>query len=118
MVQRLFRSIPPWNVVLDILSMVRIPTDFPCTFEKGCIDLENAGAAAHILEPYYLPCKVKQFLENTDERRWITIIRHILSPYGWEVVSKEITKDKKKTTLYTIQRTANEVVESIDVNFL
>ena len=117
MVQRLFRRVPPWNIVLDIVSMMQIPMEFPCTFEKGAINLEHAAAAAHTLEPYYLPCKVKQFLEHTDERRWITIFRHILHPYGWELVSKEATKLKKKTTLYTIQRSANEVVESIDVNF-
>lgn len=115
--RRLFRRTPSWALVLEILSMMQVPMELPCTFEKGALYLENSAEAAYILEPYYLPCKVKQFLEYTDERRWITILRHILYPYGWEIVSKEITKDKKKTTLYTVQRNANEVVEKIDVDF-
>ena len=118
MVHKIFRSIPSWITVLETLHMMHIPTILPCTFEKDTIYLENSSDAVYILEPYYLQCKVKQFLEYTNAKRWVTIFRHILHPYGWEIKSKEITRNTVKILLYTIQRNSNEVVTSIDVNFL
>ena len=113
----LFRCIPPWTSVLEVLSMLHIPTDLPCTFQKADIQLENSAEVACMLEPYYLPCKAELFLQHTDEKRWITILRQILDSHGWEVVAKETTRDKKKLTIYTIQRNAHTIVEAIHVDF-
>jgi hypothetical protein len=114
---KLFRQNPPWHLVINILYLLNIPIDLPCTFFKSDISLVDSSEAAGLLEPYYIPCKAMQFLEYTDERRWITILRHILDPHGWEVVAKETTRGVKKVMFYTIQRNANTVVDTIHVDF-
>jgi hypothetical protein len=98
------REIPPLPLVWDILQMLNLNTDPPFTFTKDLIRLEKASEAAALLEPYYLPCKARQFLDHTDQLRWVTILRHILLPNGYVVVKQETTRNRKKTILYTIDR--------------
>lgn len=100
----LFREIPPWSVVAEVLTLLRLSTQPPFTFQKSAIDLSRSPDAVDLLVPYYLPCKAAQFLEFTDEKRWITILRHIIAPHGYVLISKETTRDKKKIILYTIDR--------------
>ena len=115
---KLFRKPPPWSCILEVLRLLGIPTKFPTTIVKADIDLDNSAHAAYILEPYYIPCKARQFLEYTDKQRWITILRQILNPHGWELVAKESTRGNVKVTQYTIQKNTNYIVESISVDFL
>jgi hypothetical protein len=70
-----------------------------------------------MLEPYYIPCKARQFLEYTDKKRWITILRQIVEPHGWELVTKETTRNNKKIQHCIIQRNPKYVVETICVDF-
>lgn len=104
MKQNLFREIPPWCVVSEVLSLLKLSTEPPFTFQKYAIDCSRSPEAVDLLFPYYIPCKAAHFLEFTDEKRWITILRHILSPHGYVVLSHETTRDKKKTILYTVDR--------------
>jgi hypothetical protein len=100
----LFREIPPWTLVIEILKLLKLPTEPPFTFQKDVIDLNQSVDAEYILEPYYIPCKAKQFLGYTDAKRWITILRHILLPHGWVVLTQETTRDRKKVIFYTVDR--------------
>lgn len=102
----LFRQIPPWSVVAEILHLLKLGTTFPITFTKDLISLEHSEDIAYILSEYYIPCKAKMYLEYTDEKRWLTVIRHMLSPHGWVLVSQETTRGKKKAIFYTIERCA------------
>jgi len=104
MKQTVFREIPPWIVVSDVLTMLKLSTEPPFTFQKTAIELSRSPDAVDLLVPYYLPCKANQFLEFTDEKRWITILRHILTPHGYVIQSHETTRDKKKVILYTVDR--------------
>jgi hypothetical protein len=99
-----FREIPPWTTVLEVLTLLKLPTEIPGTFQKTDISLEQVGAAVSLLEPYYVPCKAKQFLEFTDETRIVTILRHILLPHGYIILSHETTRNKKKAIFYTMDR--------------
>ena len=54
----LFRKVPPWSCILEILSLLNISSEFPTTFQKTDLRSENFIACSGILEPYYLPCKV------------------------------------------------------------
>ena len=100
----LFRKPPPMTLVLEVFSLLNISSDFPTTFTKTDLKLENFSAAAGLLEPYYLPCKVKLYLEYTDSVRWITILRHILAVHGYTIKNIETTRNKKKAIYYTIER--------------
>ena len=100
----LFREIPPWTLVVEILKLLKLPTEPPFTFQRSVIDLANSDEAVFLLEPYYVPCKAKLFLSYTDTKRWITILKHILVPHGWVVITYETTRDKKKAIFYTVDR--------------
>jgi hypothetical protein len=99
----LFRKIPPWTTVCKVLSTLNISTQFPTTFQQSDIDCTEAIQAVAELEPYYIPCKAIRFLSNTTPKRWITVFRHILAPYGYMLESKETTRNGKKTIFYTVQ---------------
>jgi len=113
----LFREVPPWTTVVEVLSLLHVPTDFPCTFQKTNINMENSVQCAGLLEPYYIPCKVKQYLEHTDPNRWITIIRHILTPHGYAIEFFETTRNKKKAIFYSIDRAEGVLKSPVAVDF-
>lgn len=115
--ETLFREIPSWTVVLEVIDMLRLPRQFPATFQKQDICLENSANIAGLLETFYRPCKAKQYLEFTDQNRWITVLRHILQPHGWVLLSKETTRDKKKTILYTVQRSDSTLDQEVQLTF-
>jgi len=113
----LFRTIPPWTLVLQVLSMLHLSTEIPYTFQKQDIQLENSAQLVALLEPYYIPCKAKQYLEYTTNTRWVTILRHIVEPHGYILVSQETTRDKKKAIFYTIERASSKLNQAIQIDF-
>lgn len=114
---KLFREVPPWTIILEVLSMLHVPTEFPCTFEKTDLQEDTFTVCACLLEPYYLPCKAKQFLEYTEPTRWITILRHVLNPHGYIITYVETTRKKKKTIFYTIERDSGVLKTPVTVDF-
>lgn len=104
---RIFRETPPWSIVLTILGLLNLSTNPPYSFKKSDITLDKSADAAFLLEPYYIPCKARYYLDQTDEKRWVVILKHIMEPHGWALVSKETTRDKKKVTIYSIYRCAD-----------
>jgi len=113
----LFRQIPPWTLILQILSKLRISTEFPCTFQKQDIYLDDSIELVGLLEPYYIPCKAKQFLTYTDANRWIVILRHLLFPHGYVLVIQETTRNTKKAIFYTIERAHGTLKEAVQMDF-
>jgi hypothetical protein len=112
-----FCEIPPWDLVKSILHMLNISTDFPVTFQKKDIDLTQSCDAAYCLESYYKPCKAKKYLTDIDDKRWITVLRHILQPHKWKIVYQETTRDKKKAILYTIQSVDDILLNPVELDF-
>lgn len=113
----LFREIPPWITVLQVLSMLKLSTEPPFVFQKHDICLDQSLEVAHILEPYYIPCKARQFLDYTTQNRWITILRHLFLPHGYCIVSQETTRDKKKAIFYKVERAQGFLREPIKIDF-
>jgi len=113
----LFRETPPMSLVLEILSLLNVGSEFPCTFQKSDLRSENFITCSGLLEPYYLPCKVKLYLEYTNDVRWITIIRHILAVHGYVIKKLETTRNKKKTIFYTIDRAEGNLRTAVAVDF-
>ena len=113
----LFRQIPPISLVEDVLDMLGLSKHPPFTFQRNEISLEQSIDAVSLLEPYYIPSKAKQFLSHTDEKRWITVLRHVLENHGWSIIGKETTRNKKKTILYSVQRTSTVMGTPVEVIF-
>lgn len=115
--KNLFREIPPWSLIEDVLAMLGLSRHPPFTFQRAEISLDQSIDAVSLLEPYYIPSKARQFLSHTDEKRWVTILRHVLEQHGWSVVSKETTRDRKKTIVYSVQRVAAVMATPVEVTF-
>jgi len=113
----LFRQIPPWIIVLEVLTLLRLPREFPATFQKQDIHLEKSVEAVALLEPYYIPCKARKFLDYTTDLRWITILRHSLLPHGYVLSIQETTRNKQKAIFYTIERAYSTLHEAIKLDF-
>jgi hypothetical protein len=106
----IFRAIPPWETVVQILNYLNISLYFPTTFQRCDLQFHRSPDAVNLLRPYYKPCKARQYLNEVTEQRWITLLRHILSVNGYEMKSQETTRNKKKAILYTIQK-AHDILE-------
>jgi len=111
------REPPPWTLVIEILELLNISSNFPCIFQKGDLRQENFSSCASLLEPYYMPCKARLYLDYTDEVRWITILRHILHIHGYVIESLETTRNKKKAIFYTIKRSEGLLQSAISIDF-
>jgi hypothetical protein len=104
---QLFRELPPWTLILKIFHSLCVPTEFPATFQRGTLTIINMEYLLSELHPYYKPNKAALYLErDLGPKEWITILRHLCEVHGYELSSKETTRDGKKTVFYTIQRTA------------
>jgi hypothetical protein len=102
--KRLFRTAPPKEFVIEILQHLRLLGLHDLRwFTREELVLDTLDEWLPLLEPYYLPCKAKRFLNEMDSTRIITILRHILQPHGYELHTQERMYKTSKTTLYQIQ---------------
>jgi len=115
----IFRCFPPWETVLQVFQILQLPTEFPTEFQRNQIQTDYSDSAVALLEPYYKPAKARQYLEYTDEKRWCTILRQLLQLYGWTLLSRETTRDRKKIVLYSVERSTTDLLSTpVQVSFL
>jgi hypothetical protein len=103
--KRVFRRPPPKELVEEILHH--------CGFSEGLYDirwfsrdelaLETLEEWLPLLEPFYVPCKARRFLDNFNPARCITVIRHCIRHHGYDLQTHECVYNSKKQTMYQIQ---------------
>lgn len=113
----LFRIPPPWEVVQQVLTQLKVGPNLPVSFQKETICLDDSAELATLLLPYYVPCKGVHFLEVTDAKRWVTVLRHILSFHNYKITTKETTQMKQKICVYTIERDTSTLEGPVIVSF-
>jgi hypothetical protein len=114
----LFRKVPPWSLILELLPTLGLPTDFPTSFTKGDIRVDNSDELAALLYPYYKPCKAQQFLDKQmDAVGWVTVLRHCFLPHGYMITRQETSRNKKKTILYTVERASSILKQAVAIDF-
>jgi hypothetical protein len=119
---KLFRENPP----IDVLNIMLRELGFtsPMDTKLFCAEelkLETLHEWIPLLEPYYLPCKAKRYLDRLDSRRIITILRHVLPIHGFGMNSYERLHLGKKRTVYQLQPATPRMLrkgEDICVMFL
>ena len=99
MVNQLFQLMPKINILYDILNCIGL-NDLK-NVNYFCIDnLKKLDSVKKIyslkLQKYYLPCKTKIYLNNLNEKKIITILRHFLKLFNYKLISKEKYINKKK----------------------
>ena len=108
-IKQLFRNIPSIEFVEKLLHIYNLDalTDNKL-FSK--IDLANNGTVNKMLElvpelrTYYVPCKAKIYLENINEKRSITILKHFISIYNYKLDRREVVKNTKKIIYYHLDK--------------
>lgn len=107
---QLFSKInPPFDLVKQILGLLinNYPfDDLHYEFTKKIISekkvLDKIGPYIEELKKYYLKCKHAKYLENIDEKKYITILRQIMRPYNYSIKAYEKYNNGEKYLLYVI----------------
>ena len=107
---QLFAKInPPFDLVKQILGLLinNYPfDDLHYEFTKKIISekkvLDKIGPYIEELKKYYLKCKHAKYLENIDEKKYITILRQIMRPYNFSIKAYEKYNNGEKYLLYVI----------------
>lgn len=114
MSKQLFKLEPKINILLEIIKCFGIDNlNEEKTFSRDIlikIDSVNKIKQLH-LKKYYLPCKSKIYLNNLNEKKIITILRHFLKFFNYTLKSKEKYINKKKIIIYRIEN--NEINNTI-----
>ena len=105
MVNKLFRRIPPKDLVISILQSCGFQGLHDLRwFSKDELNLSGVEEWLPILEAYYLPCKSARFFtEAMDSSKLVTILRHIVRPYDYDLLAQERLYRDSKQTLYQIR---------------
>ena len=110
-----FRKDPPPELVLRILAAFGLKSLSDASwFSKSHIRIEMLEACLVDLEPYYMPCKAEIYIyKEMNERRAITVLRHILKANKIHLSSVEKARGGVKVIWYQIIPKQNDDSDSI-----
>ena len=104
---QLFKKIPPKELVLELLNCFGFSdfSDRRCICKKYFNRLNvinNIKKLVPKLKKYYLPCKAKTYLTLLDNNSVLTILRQLLRPYKYVIVSREKYINGEKLINYSL----------------
>tara|TARA_Y100000591_G_scaffold318255_1_gene328945 strand:+ start:2289 stop:2672 length:384 start_codon:yes stop_codon:yes gene_type:complete len=114
-INQLFKSKPPFNLVLKICLYFGIDLEDLSkknSFTKNelvKLDLETKFPEfEETLKQYYIPCKCKIYLNNITISKSVTILRQLLKLYNFKISSNESYNNSKKYIIYVITQNENK----------
>jgi hypothetical protein len=117
---KLFRETPS-KELLEALVQCTIhlkSLDDSTWFSKSSIALDELERFLPQLEPYYMPCKAKDFLHTSlTPARAVTILRQLLSAAGFQWVAQEKTCGGVKGMWYQIAAPATLAGGGVTIEF-
>jgi hypothetical protein len=118
MPKKIFRSSPLKELVEASLQTMHLTGLTDSTwFSKSCINLKALEELLPQLEPYYIPCKAKEYLHNPlTPARGLLIIRQLLDTQEITLRKKERSCINVKEVWYQIQK-SSEFDKQIIVEF-
>lgn len=105
---QLFKKIPDHNIIIKLLSLFgiyRLEDENKFTI-NDLIKRETVKKIYGIKEElsnYYLNCKYKKFVNDLDEKKSITILRHFLKLLDYKLITKEKYSDGHKYLVYYVK---------------
>ncbi len=117
---KLFRQVPPKELLEDIFFHVLNLRNLEDStwFSKSSIHLDHLEDFFPQIEPYYLPCKAKEFLHTTlTPARAITVIRQLLTIAGYELIAQEKTCGGVKGMWYQISAPKKLLGGAVTIDF-
>jgi hypothetical protein len=113
-----FRETPPLDLLENLLLGFGLKSINDCNwFCKSQINLPHIESVLPELEPYYIPCKSKEFiLCSMTHQKTITILRQVLNEHNIELKSIERSRNSVKTIWYQLVR-SNHLSSSVSIDF-
>ncbi len=114
--KQLFRLLPDIDFVTKLIKCFNI-RDLNDTRQFCKYELKNYNTVDKIKELipdmilFYVPCKSIAYLQDIDEKRSITILKHFISVLGYTLNRKEVIKKNKKIIYYNIANIANSKIK-------
>lgn len=99
-----FRELPPPTLICELCTLWNLGgMDDSKAFLKESVHLDELQVLLPQLEPYYIPCKARDFLySNLTPTRALTILRHCLKAHGRLLDSFEKSTHGKRLVWYRI----------------
>lgn len=113
----IFRTIPPWEVVISFCNSIGIGSTFPCEFHVDLLDTSEYTTQLTTLIPYYHPYKASLFLlkdTNEPSKQIVKILRQLLRVHDYEIIGHETTRHNKKVTFYKIIKDLDKKLEQTE----
>jgi len=110
---QLFKNTPPIELVIKVIQCF----GFEDLNDKGCICKKYFGTMNVIdkltkllpeLRQYYLPCKAKAYLNELTNNSVLTILRQMLRPHNYVLISREKYINREKLINYNLEN-KNEI---------
>jgi hypothetical protein len=104
---QLFKETPPLELVVQVVKCF----GFENLKDKGCICkkyftsmtvIEKLTKLLSELKKYYLPCKAKTYLTELTNNSVMTILRQVLRPHNYALVSREKYINREKLINYNL----------------
>jgi hypothetical protein len=102
----LFREVPELELIERFLqtSLGLRSLHDQAWFSRSMIRVHEAELLLPELEPYYMPCKAKEFLLGPfTAARALTILRHLVRAHGYDLHAQERSNGGSKSLWYSIQ---------------
>jgi len=109
---QLFKQIPPHEFVEDIIKLYG-PNGFDVHYYFTLNDIivnnviDNLNNRVNDLKKYYLPCKW-HYINNITPKKTLTILRQLLRPFKYKLISTEKYKTSTKYLLYNLKAPNNQ----------
>lgn len=107
MINQLFITKPPNELIIECLCSL----GFNDLLDSAFISKETMKLNRSVdiiknkkpeLEKYYSPTKAKQYLDNLDVKKCITVVRQLIKTIGYDLISKEKMSSGNKILYYRI----------------
>ena len=104
---QLFRVLPDIEIINSLLQIFGLNSLYDTKFftKESLKDNDTVNKLYEMkdeLEKYYLPCKAKNYINDINDKRCITILRQFIKVHGYTLISKERYIDGKKMSVYRL----------------
>lgn len=102
-----FRNLPDINIINTLLETFGLENlnDNRLFTREHMIEINTVEQINNLtdkLSEYYLPCKCKNYLENINEKKSITILRQFIKIHNYKVSTFEKSIKGKKQMIYQL----------------
>ena len=104
---QLFRVLPDIEIINSLLQIFGLNSLYDTKFftKESLKENDTVNKLCEMkgeLEKYYLPCKAKNYINDINDKRCITILRQFIKVHGYTLISKERYIDGKKMSVYRL----------------